>query len=51
MPLGAYKIGDVKANINKGTATVVVEGAGEFGGKYYGGSKTIKVKINAKSLK
>ncbi|MCR5672006.1 MAG: chitobiase/beta-hexosaminidase C-terminal domain-containing protein, partial [Butyrivibrio sp.] len=51
LPLGSYRITGFDANVNKGTAKVTIAGAGLYGGKYYGGSKTVTFKIVAKSIK
>ncbi len=51
VPKGAYKITSIKQNLKKGTAKVTITGVGNYGGKYYGGSKTVTFKITARKIK
>ena len=51
VPKGAYRITSIVQNVKKGTARVTVSGAGRYGDKYYGGSKTVTFKINARTIK
>ena len=50
MPKGAYRITSIVQNVQKGTAKVTITGVGKYGGKYYGGSKTVTFKITARKI-
>ncbi len=50
IPAGAYRIESITGNIQKGKATVTVAGNGQCGDTYYGGTKTVTFKINAKNI-
>ncbi len=50
IPTGAYRITSITQNTAKGTAKVTVEGVGKYGDSYYGGTKTVTFKINARKI-
>ena len=51
VPMGAYRITSITENTKKGTAKVTIEGVGKYGSDYYGGTKTVTFKINARKIK
>jgi hypothetical protein len=50
VPKGAYRITSIIQNTKNGTAKLTITGVGKVGDMYYGGSKTITIKLKARVI-